>query len=273
MRYACGVSNSILHGTGGARIFLQALVAAAIPAAGYLLAYCFEFAYLHYFDISYRVIERLTIPTIIFSAVAVSCALLAVEVVSAPFKEVVLFFDKSDPLQRFYGECVRVALILAGPFAAGGFIFGWSALGDVMLVGDYVIMLVMMIALLLVPWFTEYRVGAESFRQGLDRMYIARDAAVTVWPYVEKIRDGALLVAILLVVAACAGTMFAKSQNGMYVLYDKGQVKTVLIQKVGDTLYLRDYDMAKHIFISGFYIETAGSSLHFQERISIKQAQ
>lgn len=247
------------------------LIIFALTILGYGGSYVFQFAYLKYFDISYKFIG-LNIPILIISIAITIFCLMGLDNVSGAYKEVMRGLNFSKPIHRLVGVMLSLVSVLIIPFLFLMYGIGASTLltfqttaimFGILLAGEFIPIII-------------YAIKLKSFTKGIARSYEIKDKNrqeakdKRTETYGEKYNGVVLIVLISLVTFLAAGRFYAENQNGLYVVEDHGNIKTLLIQRDDERMLLRDYNIKTRSFEPGFKSQKTPDNLLLNERVSIK---
>lgn len=243
----------------------------AVSAVSYVSAFLYQWAYLHYFDISYRAIE-ITIPNLIVSLAAVTFVLLGFDNVASIWREFRGSLDGRNAIHRYIGQLVRTFTGIAVVFM---FLF---SIGSPFSLSRYVLLGVVMLLAFRAPepffWMT---IKKLSFKKSLELMYekfdkgMEDERAQKSFSYMEKYANLVIAGLLLGVAALTAGRGMASSMKYLYVIETHDNIKTVLVQKNEDTLVVKDFNTKTKQLNPGFTLLKISDRQTFQERLQIKK--
>lgn len=236
---------------------------------GYLAAYVFQYGYLKFFDISYKFID-INIPWLIIGIVFTNLIFLYIDYFTRLYKTIIQVFDHPNPLNRLVLSFIRVVPISIFFIL---FIQGIGVPSESIIIYTILFSSTIIVVHIIFPLIF-HLVKERQFLKAVVQMYKSIDSEINDNPDVRSFGDkysGTILMIIaFLIIALTAGRHYANMQNGMYVIIDKGDVKSLLIQKNGDTYILKDYNTVKNSFEDGFTIARFQETITLKERVMIK---
>lgn len=251
------------------------LLAFLATVLGYAAAFCFQFGYLHSYDISYKFIE-ITTPLLIVSIAATVFLLMAFDSLSGAYKEIMTAFDFSNPTHRFVASFFRLAVIIWVPLTGIIVALGEASHQLVRTILFLILIYVLLALQVSIGPFLYHFYKEKNSKQAIISMYKVKDARFAkekqknIETYMEKYGHLFGPVFLILLIAAVAGRMFASNQNSMYVVQDNGSVKSVLILKTDNDLITKDFDVSNKSFKPGFNIVPLDHTFNFSQRIKVR---
>lgn len=242
------------------------LQAIAVTALAYAAAYAFQFGFLHHYGVSFRAID-INFTTLIVGLAGTLYVIFIADQFMTAYRIFYRRLSSETPEQRFKLRLARTFLVLitlnVGLYA----------------IGTSMIVFLIMNATVVIQVFSEPLASVLRFRSlhiGLKEMYKRIDEerekkSEIVEPYFVQYMGHTLVVLLVIVSSLLGGKLYAQVQRNMYVIGDKDGIKTVLIQKNGDTLVTKKYDVISQKLEDGFGMERMPDNLYLKERVRISQ--
>ncbi len=244
----------------------SSLVVLGLTALAYMVSFVFQYGFLNTFGISYKVID-VSIPSLIIGIGFTLLVAFNVDQILGVYRTILNNSRTDTPLSRLSMSYVRTIPIIVLMLLA---LYGLNMTQFVL--GSLISFAFMMVMINLGP-ITIKAIRNKSFTKGVGAHYEYRDKMDSKRTqhehqgYSETYINYVIWIITFLILALVGGRLYASSQNGFYVIHSSDEVKTIMIQKSGDTIITKDYDVDSKQLLSGFSVRKIDQAVTFNERI------